>query len=53
MVQKGKKAAIRDILEKHQARENNLLEAAVYTYKGRSLKIGLRIRYMEDTKSLN
>ena len=51
--QKGKKAAIRDVLEKHWARENNLLEAAVYAYKKGSLKIGLQIRYIEDTKSLN
>ena len=53
MAQKGKKLAIRDILEEHQARGNGLLEAAVYTYKEGSLKIGLQIRRLVDTKSLN
>ena len=38
---KGKKAAIRDVLEEHWARGNSLLEAAVYTHKEGSLKIGL------------
>ena len=52
-VQKGKKAATRDILKKHQARENGLLEAAVYTYKRGSLKISLQIKYLVNTKSLN
>ena len=52
-VLKGKKAATRDVLEKHWARENDLLEAAVYAHEGRSLKTGLRIGRMEDTESLN
>ena len=39
--QKGKKAATRDALEKHQARKNSLLEAAFYTREEGSLKIGL------------
>ena len=51
--QKGKKVAIRDVLEKHWARKNSLLEAAFYTYKEGSLKIGLQIRRLGDTKSLN
>ena len=38
---KGKKAAIGDVLEKHLARENGLLEAASYTYREGSLKTGL------------
>jgi len=38
---KGKKVAIKDVLEKHLARGNGLLEAAVYTYKEESLKTGL------------
>ena len=52
-VLKGKKAATRDVLEKHQARESSLLKAAVYTYEGGSLKTGLWIRRLADTKSLN
>ena len=38
---RAKKAATRDALEKHWARENSLLEAAVYAYKGGSLKTSL------------
>jgi hypothetical protein len=49
----GKKAAIGDVLEKHLARGNSLLEAAVYAYKEGSLKIGLWIGRLVDTKSLN
>jgi len=41
MVLEGKKAAIKDILERHQARGNGLLKAAVYTYKEGSLRTGL------------
>ena len=41
--QKGKKAAIKDVLERHWARENSLLEIAVYTYKGGSLRTSLQI----------
>ena len=52
-VLKGKKAVTRDVLEKHRTRENGLLEAAVYACEERSLKIGLRIGRIEDTKSLN
>ena len=51
--QKGKKVAIKDVLERHQARKNSLLEAAIYTYKGGSLKIGLQIGYLVNTKSFN
>ena len=39
--QKGKKVAIRDVLEEYWARGNGLLEAAVYAYKEGSLKTGL------------
>jgi len=41
IVLKGKKVVIKDILEKHWARENGLLETAVYVYKEGSLKTGL------------
>jgi len=37
----GKEAAVKDVLEKHLARESGLLETAVYAYKEGSLKIGL------------
>jgi hypothetical protein len=40
-LEKGKKVAIGDILEKHPARKKGLLEAAANTYKEGSLKIGL------------
>ena len=40
-LEKGKKAATGDILEKHPARKNGLLEAAVYAHEEGSLKIGL------------
>ena len=53
MAQKGKKAAIKDVLEKHRAPKNSLLEAAIYAYKEGSLKTGLQIGRLEDTKSLN
>ena len=53
MAQKGKQVAIKDALEKQQACENGLLEAAVYTYKRGSLKTGLQIRCLVNTKSLN
>jgi len=51
--QKGKKAAIKDVPEEHQARGNGLLETAVYAHKKGSLKTGLWIRRLVDTKSLN
>ena len=51
--QKGKQAATRDVLEKHRARENGLLEAAVYAHKEGSLKTGLWIGCLVNTKSLN
>ena len=51
--QKGKQAATRDVLEKHWACENGLLEAAVYAYEEGSLKTGLQIGRLVDTKSLN
>ena len=51
--QKGKKVAIRDVLEEHWAYGNSLLEATVYTYKEGSLKIGLWIGRLVDTESLN
>ena len=37
----GKKAAIRDVLERHRAHGNSLLEAAVYARKEGSLKTSL------------
>jgi hypothetical protein len=52
-LEKGKQAATRDVLEKHRTRENSLLEAAVYTYKKGSLRTGLWIRCLVNTKSLN
>jgi hypothetical protein len=51
--QKGKKAATRDVLEEHRARENSLLEAAVYAHEEGGLKTGLWIGRLVDTKSLN
>ena len=39
--QKGKQAATRDVLKKHRARENGLLEAAVYAREKGSLKTSL------------
>ena len=51
--QKGKKVAIRDVLEECWAYGNSLLEATVYAYKEGSLKIGLWIGRLVDTKSLN
>ena len=51
--QKGKQAATRDVLEKHRDRENGLLEAAVYAREGGSLRTGLWIGRLVDTKSLN
>ena len=51
--QKGKKVAIRDALEEHQARRNSLLEAAVYSYKKGSFKIGFQIGHLVNTKNLN
>jgi len=53
MVLEGKKAATKDVLEGHRARGNSLLEATVYAYKEGSLKTGLWIRHLVDTKSLN
>ena len=50
---KGKKAATRDVLEKHRARENGLLETAVYAREGGSLRTGLWIGRLVDTESLN
>ena len=38
---KGKKVAIRDVLEKHRARGSSLLEVAVYTREEGSLKTSL------------
>jgi len=53
MVLEGKKAAIKDVLEGYRACGNGLLEVTVYAYKKGSLKIGLWIRRLVDTKSLN
>ena len=50
---KGKKAATGDVLEKHLARENGLLEAAVYAREEGSLKTGLWIGCLVNTESLN
>ena len=49
----GKQAATGDVLEKHLARENGLLEAAVDAREGGSLKTGLWIGRMENTESLD
>ena len=45
--------AIKDVLQKHWARGNSLLETAVYAYKEGSLKTGFWIGRLVDTKSLN
>jgi hypothetical protein len=50
---KGRKAATKDVLEEHWARGYGLLEAAVYTHKEGSLKIGLWIGRLVNTESLN
>ena len=53
MAQRGKKIAIKDVLEKHWACENGLLETAIYAYKEGNLKISLWIRCLKDIKSFN
>ena len=53
IAQKGKKVAIKDILEEYQACENSLLEAAFFARKEGSLKTGLWIGRLVDTKSPN
>jgi len=50
---RNKEVAVKDVLEKHWARENGLLEAAVYVYEEGSLKTGLWIRRLMNTEGLN
>ena len=50
--QKGKKVAIKGVLEKYWAYKNSLLKAAIYTYKEGSLKTSFQIRRLVNTKSL-
>jgi len=50
---KGKKVAIKGVLQKHRARGNGLLETAVYAHEEGSLKTGLWIGRLVDTESLN
>jgi len=47
------KESSKDVLEEHQACGNGLLEAAVYAHKEGSLKTGLWVGHLVDTKSLN